>query len=227
MTSSRNVSYEGTEEEREQAGYRVVRNTAVLVTAESEFGRAEKFVRRAVDVYRNTKRFYAPTPEMAILRLISHAERISALSPKVIDDRLRENAKGAVWAMIQDLQGMDARDTEVHHPVETPAGDAEQVLRTGAVAEAGLSQQAAASDWYLNPAMARARLPEESPVSFRDPAEQLARYKIRASERLKTVLPPRRDAQFQLIGDNRIMDRMRAYERRLGLDREGGREAPE
>jgi hypothetical protein len=203
-------------------GSTVIAADRTVAADEEMYGRAARFVRRSRDCFWNCKRFYSPTPEQAMWRLLDHVARIGALGKRLLSDEQRQAARKAVFQMVQDLQEIELDNTVSSHPVETQAGGAEQVHRIGEIAASGMGQRFRAADWTDDTALQRVPLSQDHdvPVSYRDPAEQLSRYRMRGSEGLRTILPPKQDAQFQLIENPQIMDRMRAHERRLGLDRQ-------
>jgi hypothetical protein len=189
---------------------------AYVKEIERQYGAASRFVQRALDSYRNMVSFYEPTPNQCICRLLDHLERVTALGGKVITAKQRENARDAIFKLIERAQEYDAMREECDSPHETPSGGAEQLYRMQGMEATGLGSRQRFHDSERDPTMRHCRpdLHDER-VHFGDPVRVLSRYRIRASEGLRTYLTPDQDEQFALNEQEYIMDRLRRLEYEL------------
>lgn len=200
--------------------------TGYQAEIDRRYGAAGKFVKRALDAYRNMVGFHNPTPNQCIHRLLSHLERIQSMGDKFLTDEQRERANETVFALMEGAQEYDAAYEGCDISEEIPSGDAERVNRLHGWSHTGLSARQGVHDSREDPVLRHAR-PElqDERVSYLDPAIALSRYVIRAGECLQTYLTLDQDMQFELIEQQWIMDNLRRLEDRL-VFRQGARKSP-
>lgn len=187
------------------------------------YGRAAKFVRRALDTMANMRAFYRPTPSQACFRMLDYIQRVQAIGVKYLPVEARDRALRVLYATLLEAQGMDAADTVADHPMEVSAGDAAGAQRLGRVLGSSVSQRAAASDFMASePAARQLRQEEDVPVEFRDPMEVLSRYRMGRARRWPVVMP-HEEPRFALNGQHHMMTWLRREEARLGMNRIDGR----
>jgi hypothetical protein len=188
-----------------------------------QYGRAGRFVQRGLDVYRNMVSFYKPTPNQCIYRLLDHLARVEALGEKALTERQRENAKRALFTLIERAQEYDSGFDRPDTTEEIPVGDAEQVARTAGYSEARYANSPCSiyDDGHNKVKQHRTGLEvHDERVSFADPVIALSNYQIRASQYIPTWLSPKHEERFRLNQQMEIMDHLRAvendYRRRSG-----------
>ena len=193
-----------------------MRKTAYAKEMERTYGRAWRFVNRALTAYRNMIGFRTPTPNQCIYRLLDHMERVQSLGDKVITQQQRKRAQEAIWELIAKAQDYDAGCSGPDRSEETAYGDAESVLKAQGWAEAGMEGRHRLHDSGDDPTLRHAR-PEmvDERVHYSDPAVHLAGYRIRASERLQTILPPSYEDRFALIHPSPFTAQLERVDRSL------------
>ena len=169
-----------------------------------EYGRADRFVRRALNSYYRALSYYGYTYEKALNTLIGYIVRIQKLGRQVITTEQREAAATRVYHLIRQLQGYERSQGSPPEKSGTwTTGKAETTYDMARWAQPQIRHRGAFPDAKNDPVLRHmlAACYDDQYVDYRDPAVILANYKIRASERLKTVLPPRRARQFVLTTD--------------------------
>lgn len=170
---------------------------------EEEFGRAGRFVARAHNTFRRCLNFYGYTSDRALNAMVGYAYRVQRIGRQVISREERAGALSLIYGWMKTLQGLESVAGSPGDAGVSTTGDAEQTLAMKALAESSLGNRRAAADYRHDPAFRHLldHHPDDEYVDFRDPAVILSRYKIRASEHLKTVLPPRKARQYVLTTD--------------------------
>jgi hypothetical protein len=197
-----------------------MRKTAYARDMERRFGRAWRFVNRAATSFKNMGAFYDPTPNQCLFRLMDYLERVDALGESVITERQRQRAKDAIWELVAKAQEEEMTSERAGPRNEIPYGDAETVHKAQGWAEAGVGGKNRVHDSREDATLRHAR-PEmhDERVHYSDPAVHLANYRIRASEGLKTHLPPHHLERFALNHPNKLMDRIERIDAHLSRRR--------
>lgn len=204
----------GSEEERKIT---VHDPEAVRRMIEETYGRAARFVIRAVNLRHATFTYYGHSPARNLRLILDHAERVDAMKPPFITEEQKAAAREAIWEAYWAISDLDSkelsRDAErSDRPHESPAGDAHAVhLIAGRYDDpSGATGAAVDSD---EGAMARPRVHEatDDRYGMRDPALELARYKMNPRPSWPT---PGEEARYKLIEQQWIMDLLRTIERR-------------
>jgi len=173
-----------------------------------EYGRATRFVRRALNTATNSHSFYEPTPAQGMSRMLDYIERTKAIGRRYISDEQRAAAITAIWRCYQSLMTMGDRDASP----ESPSGDSWGVM-VRAAAENNDGNTVTGNAGMSDDASPRPRpAAVEERYGMRDPLRELGGYRINPRRLLLTA---REDRQFQLNEQPWIMDNLRQLERRL------------
>lgn len=193
----------------------------VRAAIEREYGRAARFVIRAVNARHRSFIYYGASPAQTLRLILDHAERVDALKPPFITEEQKAAAREAIWEAYWAVSDLDqkeqARDAErSDRPQEKPSGTASAVVGLDALYNNDgciVTRDAGSSDERKRNPEARHRYLEleEDRYGMRDPALELARYKMNPRPSWPT---PGEEARYQLIEQQWIMDLLRTIERR-------------
>jgi len=188
--------------------------------AERLFGRAARFVKRAVNERLGSFSFYSKTPAQAMYRMLDYMARVKAMRPPFLTEDQQSAAVEAIWEQYLVISKMDVMEHErgaVRRDIspEHPVGDGMAVaIVASAVNQEGCYRAAPSGDpdsGYRHATMA-GDMPIDDRYGMRDPVLELSRYKINPRV---VLLTPEEDARFELHAQRHIMESLRAVERKL------------